>query len=101
MKKESIRKKIDDLKVDADKILGSDYLNNEVRLFIKSMLTIIDIIVALLLEKKTRKNSSNSGLPPSRNNGPNGNRNNPDGGHTSLKTHARWRAHPQSRLVIM
>lgn len=44
--------------------------------FISSMKAIIDIIVAILLEKKTRKNSSNSGLPPSSNNGSNGNRNN-------------------------
>ena len=39
------------------------------------MMLVIDIVVAVLLEKKTRKNSSNSGLPPSRNNGSNGNRN--------------------------
>ena len=35
----------------------------------------IEIIVAVLLEKKIRKNSSNSGLAPSRNNSSNGNRN--------------------------
>jgi len=76
MKKESLRKKIDELKEESKSILDSETLNTEVRLFIKSMLTIIDVVVAVLLEKKTRKNSSNSGLPPSQNKGSNGNRNN-------------------------
>ena len=39
------------------------------------MLSLIDIIVAVLLTKRTRKNSSNSGLPPSTDFGSNGNRN--------------------------
>ena len=41
-------------------------------------MAVLNIIVTVLLEKKTRKNSANSGLPPSRNSGPNGNRNKQD-----------------------
>ncbi|MBF0314060.1 MAG: hypothetical protein HQK52_11645 [Oligoflexia bacterium] len=40
--------------------------------------------MAVFLEKVTRKNSSNSGLPPSRNNGSNGNRNKNSGDRTKL-----------------
>lgn len=75
MSKESIRKQIDKLKSDSTALLSSRQMSDEIRVFISSMMAIIDIIVAVLLEKKTRKNSSNSGLPPSRNNGSNGNRN--------------------------
>ena len=75
MSKESIRKNIEKLKNESELILESKSLNKDIRLFINSMMTILDIIVIAFLEKKTRKNSSNSGLPPSRNNGPNGNRN--------------------------
>jgi len=56
----------------------------EARFFIRSMLSMLDIIVAVLLEKKTRKNSSNSGLPPSQNNGSNGNRNKGSGDRAGL-----------------
>jgi len=75
MSKESLRKNIEDLKAESVAILSSKHLTTETRLFIKSMLTILDIVVSVLLTKKTPKTSSNSGLPPSRNNGSNGNRN--------------------------
>ena len=39
-----------------------------------STFNLMDIMVTTLLEKKTRKNSSNSGLPPSQDFGSNGNR---------------------------
>ena len=77
MKKESIRKKIDELKEKTQRTLNSEDVSPEVRALFDSCLILIDILVTVFLEKKTRKNSSNSGLPPSRNNGSNGNRNNP------------------------
>lgn len=75
MNKESIRKKIDEVKLDAERSLASGKLPPESVSLIKSLLLVIEIVVTVLLEKKTRKNSSNSGLAPSRNNGSNGNRN--------------------------
>ena len=42
---------------------------------------ILDIVVAVLLEKKVRKNSGNSGLPPSHDFGSNGNRNKQEQGN--------------------
>ncbi|NRA43314.1 MAG: IS66 family transposase, partial [Pseudomonadales bacterium] len=49
-----------------------------VKAAVESLMAVLNIIVTVLLEKKTRKNSANSGLPPSRNSGPNGNRNKQD-----------------------
>lgn len=79
MSKDSIRKKIDEAKKDAETLLASGKVSRETAVVIKSLIQVIDIVVTVLLEKKTRKNSSNSGLPPSRNNGSNGNRNNTQG----------------------
>jgi transposase-like protein len=75
VRKESIRKKIDEAKEKLDKALRSESVSKETVLAFESLIIVIDIMVAVFLEKKTRKNSSNSGLPPSRNNGSNGNRN--------------------------
>lgn len=77
-KKESIRKQIDEAKKAIEAGLAKNK-NPELAEAIRSLLIVIEVMVALFLEKKTRKNSSNSGLPPSRNNGPNGNRNNNQG----------------------
>ena len=74
-KKESIRKNIEQLKEESNLILQRKELSPEVKFFIKSMLSLMDIIVTVLLEKTIRKNSSNSGLPPSQDFGSNGNRN--------------------------
>jgi hypothetical protein len=48
------------------------------------MLLVLEIVLAIFLEKKARKNSSNSGLPPSRNDGSNGNRNKGSGDRADL-----------------
>ncbi len=75
MKKESIRKKVDEAKLKTSEFLKNKNVSPETKVAFESLLLIIDILVAVFLEKKPRKNSSNSGLPPSRNNGSNGNRN--------------------------
>lgn len=73
--KESIRKKIEEAKEQVKEAFSKEDVSPSLRAAIESLLLVLDIIVAVLLEKKTRKNSSNSGLAPSRNNGSNGNRN--------------------------
>ena len=75
MTKLSVRKEIERLNKDSKAILSNKNLPRETKFFIKSMLSLMEIIVAVLLEKKTRKNSSNSGLPPSSDYGSHGNRN--------------------------
>ncbi len=74
-RKQSLRSEIENLQKESKKILSDKSIPRETKLFIQSMLTILTVVVTLFLEKKTRKNSSNSGLPPSQNSGSNGNRN--------------------------
>ena len=75
MSKISIRKQIEEIKKRSDEVISKGNHSNEIILLINSMLTILDVVVTVLLEKKVRKNSSNSGLPPSQGFGSNGNRN--------------------------
>ena len=74
MSRESIRKKIEEAKAHAKLSLQSKDISPEVKLSIESLMLVIDILVVVFLDK-IRKNSSNSGLPPSKNFGSNGNRN--------------------------
>ena len=75
MTKVSLREEIENIKKESEVILSSKDLSPESKFFIKNMLSIIQIMVVIFLEKKTRKNSSNSGLPPSHQFESNGNRN--------------------------
>ena len=75
MSKESIRKQIEKAKKNAERILKDTKIPKECAIVIRSLLSLLEIIMVVLLEKKTRKNSSNSGLPPSSNFVSNGNRN--------------------------
>ena len=85
MSKISIRKQIEDAKKDVSDLLSSGELSKEATLTIRSLLMILDIVVAVFLEKKIRKNSSNSGLPPSQGFGSNGTRNKSNNGDEEKK----------------
>jgi hypothetical protein len=82
--KDSIRAKIDEAKARTKLALESGKASPEIKASVESMLLVLEIVVAIFLEKKPRKNSSNSGLPPSRNNGSNGNRNKGSGDRSGL-----------------
>lgn len=84
MSKDSLRIKIDEAKARTKSALQSGKASPEMKAAVESMLLVMEIVVAVFLEKKTRKNSSNSGLPPSQNNGSNGNRNNGSGRRAGL-----------------
>ena len=75
MSKDSIRKQIDKAKKEANDLLLSKSVNKKSAVVINSLILIIDIVVSVFLTKKPRRNSSNSGLPPSKDYGSNGNRN--------------------------
>ncbi len=75
MSKDSIRHKIDEAKKKTQAALASGKATPDILVAVESLLLVIEILAAVFLEKKTRKNSSNSGLPPSKNEGSNGNRN--------------------------
>ena len=79
MNKFSVRKQIEKLRKDFNAHIEEGSIPPKVRKTINSLFILLDLIVAAFLEKKTRKNSSNSGLPPSQDFGSNGNRNKKDG----------------------
>ena len=71
-----MRKNFEKIKEDADLVLSAKSSHPEQTAFvIKSMLSMLEMMMMVFLEKKVRKNSSNSGLPPSYEFGTNGNRN--------------------------
>lgn len=80
MSRNKIRKQIEIAKRDAKNLLDSKKVDKSTAMVISSLLLIIDVIVEVLLNKtkRPRKNSSNSGLPPSKDFGSNGNRNKPN-----------------------
>jgi hypothetical protein len=75
MTKESLRKQFEKIKNESTIALNDKSTPAHVRVLMTSLISLFEIMLIVFLEKKTRKNSSNSGLPPSKNNGPNGNRN--------------------------
>ena len=75
MDKSSIRRQIDTVKRELETHIQNGKIHPDVQPAITALFRILEIIVTILLTKKTRKNSSNSGLPPSQDFGSNGNRN--------------------------
>ena len=63
--KQSIRKQIDKAKKEIADHLAKEKISPAFIATINSLLLILDVVVTVLLEKKTRKNSSNSGTSPS------------------------------------
>ena len=64
--KQSVRAEVDKVKSEFDALCAAGKVNDEVRVLMRSMLMIIDLILAIFMERKTRKTSLNSSLPPSR-----------------------------------
>ena len=65
MNKTSIREEIERLKQEFEQLCSAGKVSPEIRALMNSMLIIVELILAIFLEKKTRKNSKNSSLPPS------------------------------------
>ena len=64
-KKESLREQIAKAKENLANILSKEKVSPELQATITSAMNIMNVVLLVLLEKKVRKNSSNSGLPPS------------------------------------
>jgi len=75
MEKESLRKQFEKIKSEAAIALEDKATPANVRALFTSLISLFEIMILVFLEKKPRKTSSNSGLPPSHNFGSNGNRN--------------------------
>ncbi len=65
--KTSVREELDRLKSEFNRLSSDNAVSGEVRLLMHSMLTLLEIICAIFLEKKTTKTSRNSSKPSSQN----------------------------------
>jgi transposase len=63
--KTSIREEITRLKNDFDHLCNDGKVSAEMRVVMNSLLMVVELILAVFLEKKTRKNSKNSSIPSS------------------------------------
>jgi len=65
MDKTSIRGEIDRLKQEFEKLCSAGKVLPETQVVMNGLLVVVELILAIFLEKKTRKNSKNSSLPSS------------------------------------
>ncbi len=65
MNKTSVREEIERLKQEFEQLCSAGKVSPDVRVVMNSLLVVLELVLAVFLEKKTRKNSKNSSLPPS------------------------------------
>lgn len=63
--KTSVRGQVEKIKTDFDQLRRDGKVAVEVQAIMSSMLMVIELILAIFLERATKKNSGNSGIPPS------------------------------------
>lgn len=63
--KTSVRDEVNRLKSEFEQLCSEGKASSEIRVLMSSLLVVVDLILSIFLEKKTRKNSKNSSLPPS------------------------------------
>lgn len=61
----SIREEIERLKQEFEHLCAAGKVSPEIRVVMNSLLVVVELILAVFLEKKTRKDSRNSSIPPS------------------------------------
>jgi len=64
--KTSVRSQVENLKNNFEQLRSDGKVTPEIQTLMSSMLMIIELILAIFLERTTRKNSANSSIPPSR-----------------------------------
>jgi transposase len=63
--KTSVREEVDRVKQEFEQLCSAGKVTPEVKVVMNSLLLVVELILSIFLEKKTRKNSKNSSLPPS------------------------------------
>jgi len=63
--KTSIRQQFDSIKDDFNQLSSSGKISDEVSLLFKNLFILFEIMIAIFMEKKTKKNKNNSGIPSS------------------------------------
>jgi len=62
---QSIREEAERIKAEFDRIANNKKMDEESKILFKSMLMLINLLIAIFLEKNTKKTSKNSSKPPS------------------------------------
>ena len=63
--RQSLREEFDQLKGEFERLSNEEKITAEVRALIQAMLMLFELLMAIFMEKKTRKNSRNSSIPSS------------------------------------
>lgn len=63
--KTSIRNEVSQLKTDFERLCSDGEIAGEIKILMKSMLMIMELMLTIFLEKSTKKDSKNSSIPPS------------------------------------
>lgn len=63
--KESVREEVERIKSEFTRLCADDKITKECQFLFQSMLVLINLLIAIFLEKTTKKTSKNSSLPPS------------------------------------
>ncbi len=66
--KTSVREEVERLKQEFEQLCSGGKVSSEIRVVMNSLLVVVELILSIFLEKKTRKNSKNSSLPSSQTN---------------------------------
>lgn len=68
LNKTSVREEVERLKQEFEKLCADGKVSPEIRAVMSSLLVVVDLILAIFLERTTRKNHKNSSLPSSQTN---------------------------------
>ena len=63
--KTSVRSQVEKVRKDFEQLRSDGKVSPEVQAIMSSMLMIVELILAIFLERTTKKNSTNSSIPPS------------------------------------
>jgi transposase len=63
--KQSVREESDRIKADMDRLIAQGKIDNESKMLMQSMLMLINLLIAVFMEKITKKNNKNSSMPSS------------------------------------
>lgn len=63
--KESVREEVSRIKDEFEKLQGKGNVSTEISVLMSSMLMIVELILSIFLEKKTKKDNTNSNIPSS------------------------------------
>jgi len=62
---QSVREESARIKAEIDRLVANGKIDNESKMLMQSMMMLINLLIAIFMEKITKKNSKNSSIPPS------------------------------------